>query len=321
MRRTAFLLFIGALSLAAACIPPVNPTPPPATAPAREIGLSGAAVMIGAGDIAGCDQDDDLATAILVDSILKADSAAGVPTAVFTLGDNVYPSGTNADFANCFTPTWGDPKRRIMGNIHPSTGNHDYHSADAAPYFKYFGDKAGEAGKGYYSYDVGTWHVAVINSALQILGQYAGARRAAQEDWLLKDLADNKLKKCTIVYWHEPRFSSGWHGSETRMASIWRIAYENDVDLVLNGHDHNYERFAPQTPDAVADSTRGITQIVAGMGGGSERGFGGMIAANSRARIEGHVGVLMLTLGAAEWRSAYLDTVGRIWDPSGGKCH
>jgi hypothetical protein len=310
-----------AVSMAGGCIPRVEPTPPPATATAEEVKLSGAAVLVGAGDIAGCDQNDDMLTANLVDSILKADSIAKVEDAVFTIGDNVYPAGSKEQFENCFGPTWGSPERRIMKKIHPTPGNHEYYQPGAGPYFDYFGDKAGEKGKGFYSYNLGEWHIITINSAIPIMSSFSAAAKKEQEDWLKKDLDANRSKKCTIAIWHEPRFSSGWHGAEPRMSAIWQILYDNDVDLVINGHDHNYERMAPVNPSGMLDSTKGIIQIVAGMGGGSLRGLANSTIPNSLVRIEGHSGVLLLTLGSAEFRSAYLDTKGRVWDPSGGKCH
>ncbi len=310
-----------AVSFAGACVPRANPTPPPATATAEQVKLAGASILIGAGDIAGCDQEDDMATAILVDSILKADSIAKVEDAVFTIGDNAYPTGSKANFENCFGPTWGSPKRRIMAKIHPATGNHEYNQPGAGPYFDYFGDKAGEKGKGYYSYNVGEWHIITLNSAIPIMASFSNEAKKEQEDWLKKDLDANKGKKCSIAIWHEPRFSSGWHGNEPRVGNLWQILYDGGVDLVINGHDHNYERMAPLNPAGAVDSAKGIIQIVAGMGGGSLRGLANGIVQNSLVRIEGHPGVLMLTLGSAEYRSAYLDTQGRVWDPSGGKCH
>jgi hypothetical protein len=303
------------------CAPPVQITPPPAAAPAAQVKLAGAAVLVGVGDIAGCDNGGDDKTATLVDSILKADSVAKVTDAVFTLGDNAYQEGTASQFTNCFGATWGSPKWGILKKLHPTPGNHDYLTTDAKPYFAYFGDKAGVAGAGYYSYEVGTWHVIVLNSEIVLLGGvFNDAARKAQEDWLVKDLKD-KPKPCTIAYWHEPRFSSGWHGSEPRFQPIWQILYDANVDLILNGHDHDYERFLPQTPAGALDTLRGIPELVVGTGGEELRGFGGKKIRNSDFRLEGRFGVLMLTLGGGEYRSAWIETNGRIWDPSGGKCH
>ena len=309
-----------ALVAAVACKPGVKLTPPPAASPAPIVALSGASVMIGVGDIASCTSRLSLGTARLVDSVLRADSIAKVDNAAFTLGDNVYTSGTTAQFDECFTPTWGDPNKRIIKALHPSPGNHEYYTPDADPYYKYFGPSAGVVGKGYYSYDVGTWHVVVVNSEIIVNSSFSDAARREQMDWVDKDLKAHK-KLCTIAYWHHPRFSSGWHGSDRKLAPIWQLLYDNDVDLVLAGHDHDYERFRPMTPEGVADTAKGIAEIVAGTGGEELRGFSGSIHPNSLYRIEGRAGVLLLTLGAAEYRSAFIEIGGRVWDQSGGKCH
>ena len=320
MRRIQSSPIILPLVLALSCLPAIQRTPPAAAAPAKEVALSGASVLIGVGDIAGCDGGGDAATAILVDSVLKADSVAKVNDAVFTLGDNAYQEGTTAQFKNCFGSTWGNPKWGIMKKIHPAPGNHEYLTKAANPYFEYFGDRAGSPGAGYYSYEIGAWHAVVLNSEIVVSPGFTDKDRAAQEDWLRKDLKD-KGKPCTLAYWHNPRFSSGWHGSDAQFIPIWQILYENNVDLVLNGHDHDYERFRPQTPAGVLDTLRGIPEIVAGTGGEELRGFGGKVIRNSAYRIEGRYGVLLLTLGGGEYRSAWLEDNGRVWDASGGKCH
>ena len=301
------------------CKPAVDLTPPPAASPAALVALTGASVMVGVGDIASCSQRLSFGTARLVDSVLRADSIAKVDNAVFTLGDNAYSSGTTAQFNQCFAPSWGDPQKGIIKSLHPSPGNHEYQTPSADGYYKYFGQAAGDEGKGYYSYDVGAWHVAVVNSEIVVGSSFTDSARQAQMDWLEKDLKAHK-KLCTIAYWHNPRFSSGWHGGDRRFIPLWRILYDNDVDLVLNGHDHDYERFRPMTPEGLADTSRGITEIVAGTGGEELRGFSA-INANSVYRIEGRAGVLLLTLGAAEYRSAFIEIGGRVWDQSGGKCH
>jgi len=302
------------------CKPPVDMTPPPAASKAIDVALSGASVMVGVGDIASCTQKLSYGTARLVDSVLRADSIAKVENAVFTLGDNAYSSGTTAQFNECFTPSWGDPQKGIIKSLHPAPGNHEYQTLNADPYYKYFGLAAGEIGHGYYSYDVGAWHVVVVNSEIVVNASFTDSTRQAQMDWVEKDLKAHK-KLCTVAYWHNPRFSSGWHGSDRRFIPMWRILYDNNVDLVLNGHDHDYERFRPMTPDGVSDTTKGITEIVAGTGGEELRGFSGDINANSVYRIAGRAGVLLLTLGAAEYRSAFIEIGGRVWDQSGGKCH
>lgn len=302
------------------CGPPVQISPPPADAPATAVAIAGAAVLIGTGDIASCASTGDEATAQLVDSVLKADSAAGVENHVFTLGDNVYPRGSARDFERCFTPSWGDPTKRIMKWIRPSPGNHEHDTDFAAPYYRYFGARAGEPGKGYYSYTAGEWHVVVLNSVLAVSPRVPAADRRAQEEWLRRELAEHPTR-CTLAYWHHPRFSSGTHGGVIRMEPIWRILYEGGVDLVFAGHDHHYERFLPQGPNATLDTLRGITQILVGTGGGTLRGLRRPYAANSAARIEGHFGVLKVTLGSGEYQHAFLDVAGRVWDRGGGRCH
>jgi hypothetical protein len=282
--------------------------------------MPGAPVMIAAGDIAVCGVSGDEETAHIVDSLLTSNNAAKVQSAVVTIGDNAYPSGSSGvenDFPRCFSPSWGSA--RIMNVIHPSPGNHDYDSGSAEPYFSYFGKRAGPPGKGYYSYDFGGWHVISLNSELYFEhGTVAEARQ--QEDWLRKDLAANRAL-CTLAYFHRPFFSSGNYGSSRQMQPLWRILYEGGADLILNGHEHHYERFLSQTPAGVADSAHGVAQIIAGTGGGDLRGVRSQLAGNSTYQIHGHYGVLKLTLGDGEYRHAFLDTDGRVWDAGSGRCH
>jgi len=300
-------------------------TPPPADSPAEEVALAGAKVMIGTGDIARCNDDGDEATARLVDSLIKANDAANVETVVFTLGDHAYPEASDSYLAQCFTPSWGDPKKGIMKVIRPSIGNHDYQSARAAPSYRYFGDRIGPAGKGYYSYDIGDWHVIVLNSELAVDG--AAEEKIAQTEWLQQDLADHE-RRCTMAYFHKPLFSSSYRQGVVEMRAIWSILYDAGADLILSGHDHHYERFGPQSPTGVADTVRGIEQILVGTGGATLRGFRSRfgirsrdLEGNSLVQIQGHFGVLLLTLGDTGYRSAFLDTEGRVWDRSGRECH
>jgi len=315
--RWAFALSL----LAVACTPPVQLTPPPATAAAAEIRLSGASVLIGAGDIARCDSPGDEATAELVDSVLRADSVAKVHDEVFIAGDDAMPNGTARNFALCFGPSWGDPAKLIMRNVRPALGNHDYLSAGAAAYYRYFGSRAGPDQRGYYGYDIGAWHAIVLNSEMVVdSGAFTDAERTAQEAWLRQEL-DTHRQKCTVAYWHHPRFSSGWHGPYAQLGPLWRILYGGGVDLILNGHDHDYERFLPQTPEGTLDTARGMTEVIVGTGGDVLRGFRSTIAPHSAFRVQGHYGVLKLTLGGAEWRSAFVDTHGRTYDEQAGRCH
>ncbi|MGQ0649443.1 MAG: metallophosphoesterase family protein [Gemmatimonadaceae bacterium] len=289
------------------------------TATAEELALAGASVLVGAGDIATCNATGDEQTAVLVDSILKADSVAGVSDAVFTTGDNVYPSGREVDFTRCFTPSWGSPNRRIMKKIYPAVGNHEYDTEGAVPYYAYFGERAGPPGKGYFAYKIGEWRAIVLNSEIATNPRFTAVDKTAQEEWLRKELADNPTK-CTLAYWHHPRFSSSFHGPDAEMLKLFQILYEGNVDLALVGHDHTYERFEPQTAAGARDTLRGIPQIVIGTGGANLRGFRSPVA-NSAVRIEGYYGILKLTLGKEEFQRAFIDTDRRIWDPGRGRCH
>lgn len=297
----------------------VKVTPPPAGASAKELALAGASVLIGVGDIASCDSPGDEATARIVDSVLKADSAVNVDDAVFVLGDNAYPVGSMKNFTDCFGPSWGDPNKRIMKKIFPAPGNHEHQTDRGSPYYRYFGARAGDPSKGYYAYDVGEWRVIALNSPIAVDPLFKESDRKGQEEWLRNELKTSN-KKCTLAYWHHPRFSSGFHGNNSDVAKLWTILQEGNADLILAGHDHHYERFHPQTAIGMRDSVRGIPSLVVGTGGGELRGIRRTPASNSAQRIQGYFGVLKLTLGAGEYRSAFIDTLGRLWDPSGGKC-
>ncbi|HSA54544.1 MAG TPA: metallophosphoesterase [Gemmatimonadaceae bacterium] len=301
-----------------ACFPPVRVTPPPAAAPAADLAIAGAAVLIGVGDIARCGWNGDEATARLVDSVLLADSVAGVEDAVFTVGDHAYPDGTDAEFERCFGESWGDSTKRIMKRIRPAIGNHENNTAFGAPYYRYFGERAGPAGRGYYSYRLGEWHIFVLNSEMMTNSRYGAAERQAQLDWLRENLEENQTR-CAIAYMHRPLFSSGGHRGEPLVRALWEVLFEGGVDVVLTGHEHHYERFAPMTPGGVRDTVRGMTQFIVGTGGADLRGLRNP-EPNSVTRIQGHYGVLKLTLGREEYRHAFLDTQGRIWDPGGGRC-
>lgn len=306
--------------LATNCFPPVEVTPPPADAPAELLALAGASVLVGAGDIAVCGTNYDELTAAIVDSIVIADSAAKVEDAVFTAGDNWYPNGSKVYHDRCWMPSWGDTARRIMRGLRPSVGNHDLDNGFGEAYYEAFGEKAGAKGKGYYAYDLGEWKVIVLNSEMMVNPAFSVESRREQEDWLKKELAGN-TRKCTVAYFHRPRFSSGAHAGDLRMTGFWNILYEGNADLVINGHDHHYERFEAQTPAGLRDTVRGITQIIIGTGGAGLTGIRVPVQPNSARRIQGHHGVLKLTLGAEEFQHAFLDTEGRVWDRAAGKCH
>src|SRR6202049_5051178 len=188
MRLFVHALLMVLLAVGLTCVPTVQLTPPPAEAPAAEVALSGASVLIGTGDIGNCSNQGAELTATLMDSVLRADSAAKVHDEAFTLGDNAYPGGSVRDFAQCFAPTWGDSAKLIMKNIRPAVGNHEHLAGMAAPYYQYFGSRAGPSNKGYYSYNVGAWHAIVLNSEIGVKVGFTDAERKAQEDWLQQDL-------------------------------------------------------------------------------------------------------------------------------------
>jgi acid phosphatase type 7 len=296
-----------------------EPTPAPSKSIVEAKPLNGAVVMIGAGDIAVCDKDRDEQTARLVDSLLTAEDAAKAQSVVVTIGDNAYPSGPGGvenDFARCFSPSWG--KSRIMERIRPSPGNHDYDSGSLQPYIDFFGKKAGPNGGSYYSFEVGEWHVISLDSELYYLDD-GHARQNAQEEWLRKDLSQNG-KPCALAYFHRPLFSSGQYGDTRRMKPLWDELYAAGADVVLNGHEHHYERFSPQNPDGASDPKKGIVEFIVGTGGAELRGVDDPVA-NSVAHIHGRYGVLKLTLGQGAYQHAFIDTDGRVWDAGSGLCH
>lgn len=260
------------------------------------------AVLVGAGDIAVCRNSGDEQTASLID---------GIEGIVFTAGDNAYPNGTADEYTNCYGPSWGRHKSRTR----PALGNHEYNTFGAAGYFGYFGSAGGDPARGYYSYEAGPWHVVVINSNISL------SAGSPQEQWLRADLGANPTR-CTLAYWHHPRFSSGVeHGSSTTPQAIWQALYDAGADVVISGHDHLYERFAPQTPNGDVDMARGIRQFVVGTGGGGLYEFDDPPARNSEVRYNSTFGVLKLTLlqDRYEWR--FIPVSGSFTDNGSASCH
>ena len=199
----------------------------------------------------------------------------------------------------------------------PAPGNHEYQSGSAADYYRYFGAAAGDPATGYYSYDIGAWHIVALNSNCSFVGGCGVG--SPQEQWLRADLAAHPAN-CTLAYWHHPRFSSGSHGSNTTYTAFWQALYEANADLVLVGHDHDYERFAPQNPSGGLDLGRGIRQFVAGSGGKEVRTFP-TTAPNSEARDVASLGVLELTLGAGAYEWRFRPAVGWFTDTGSTSCH
>jgi hypothetical protein len=262
-------------------------------------------VFVGAGDIASCSSSGDEATAKLLD---------GIPGTVYTLGDNAYDSGTATEFADCYDPSWGRHKARTK----PAVGNHEYNTLGASGYYSYFGAAAGDPQKGYYSYDLGAWHIVALNSMCENVGG-CGAN-STMVNWLREDLGAHP-SSCTLAYWHHPVFSSGAdHGNDPKMIPSWDVLYAAGADVVLSGHDHDYERFAPQTSSGAPDPARGIREFVVGTGGRSYYRFG-TIRANSEVRNSGTHGVLKLTLHASSYDWQFVPTSGTFNDSGSASCH
>jgi hypothetical protein len=259
-------------------------------------------VLVGAGDIASCDTDKSQATALLLDKI---------PGTVFTVGDHAYPKGTTQQFIDCYGLSWGRHKQRTR----PTLGNHDYESAQAAQYFNYFGVNAGPAGRGYYSYDLGSWHIVSLNSNTD-----AASWGKQQEAWLAKDLAASS-SACKLAYWHHPYVSSGKnHGNGPHMRNLFAILYRHGADVAVSGHDHIYERFAPQDANTKADA-RGIRQFIAGTGGALLYDIG-TVQPNSEVRNNATHAVIKFTLHAASYDWEFIPIAGQSFrDRGSAECH
>jgi hypothetical protein len=274
-------------------LPSVTPAPTPA-------------VLIAAGDISSCSNDNDEATAQLVEAR---------PGTVAMLGDSAYDRGSPSEFADCYDPTWG----RFKDRTRPAVGNHEYLTPGAAGYFDYFGPSAGDPHQGYYSYDLGGWHIVALNSMCWEIG--GCGHDAPQAEWLAADLRDHPAL-CTLAYWHFPRFSSGLHGSSDVVAAYWDLLYQAGAEVILTGHDHDYERFAPQDSLGRADPEHGLREFVVGTGGFSHYPFPGRPLDNSEARDAASYGVLVLQLFSDRFEWEFVPVAGGSFTDSGGaECH
>jgi hypothetical protein len=298
--------------------------------------------LVGAGDIAKCNADDDEKTAQLIGNIL---GSVSTPAQVITLGDNAYSSGTRAQFANCYDnyrlsdgstydssrpAWWGQYKgqwKTSTGTM-PSLGNHEYlNSTDPSiqsnPYFDYFSAQNGfkgpaspvpndptknqfglTKGKGYYSYDLGSWHIVVLNSNCDYVSCNS---TSAQATWLQNDLAANATnKQCTLAYMHHPLYATGTGGLEPRLKPLWQILYNNGADVILNGHDHRYERLARIDPNDNRDLTYGMRPLIAGTGGDPGGGTTDTNEPNSEIKIFGTAGILRMDLSDGYYSWAFI---------------
>jgi acid phosphatase type 7 len=337
MRKTALLLASMTLAVLLSCTTAVLMAAQGAAQTATE-----AVTLVGAGDIAGCSQDNkDEETAALL---------AGIPGTVLALGDNVYPDGTRTQYANCYdnyrlsggsifdatrTSWWGQYKARTM----PVVGNHDYHSSKVAqPYFDYFSAVNGflppaapvpnttrnpglTPGKGYYSYDMGSWHIVALNSNCNKVG--GCEKTSTQGKWLRNNLANTTNKQCTLAYFHHPLYSTGNNIPTPNVKPLWQILYNYGADVIVSGHAHRYERYAPLTPAGTTDPQNGIRQFVVGTGGapgGSEIYYDQ--APGEEVVETGTSGVIKLDLSAGSYRWQYVPIAGQTFNDSGtDECH
>ncbi len=260
--------------------------------------------LLAAGDVAYCSSPGAEATAKLLD---------GLGGTVAMLGDAAYERGTPDEFANCYDPTWG----RHLARTRAIPGDHDYDTPNAAGYYGYFGAAAGDPSKGYYSYDLGDWHVVALNSYCY----ETGSCENALENWLAADLAANP-RACTVALLHEPLFSSGnIHGNNPGVLGLWQVMYSANVDVVLSASEHIYERFGKQTPNGVADAQRGIREFIVGTGGSLKYGIG-TVQPNSEVRNTDAYGILRLTLGSASYQWQFIPEAGRSFTDAGSdSCH
>lgn len=257
----------------------------------------GANVLLAVGDVGTCSDTNDEAVAQL---------AAQLPGSIALLGDVVYPDGGLADYKQCFDPAW----HLLLPRIHPAQGNHDFEAADASGYYDYFGAAAGPPGEGWYSYDVGSWHVIVLNSDCQRVGGCGDG--SPQLTWLQADLSAHPAV-CTLAYWHHPRYSSGQHGNDPRTEALWQALASAGADVVLSGHDHDYERLAP---------VNGIRSFVVGTGGHSLIPFSGKPDKQTELRTDDSYGLLALQLDPGSFRWQFVPIPGDELDDRGqAACH
>ncbi|HKV25148.1 MAG TPA: metallophosphoesterase [Candidatus Acidoferrum sp.] len=286
----------------------VDPFPSPASPDGKTF------TLVGAGDIASCEEPEGArATALLLEKI---------PGTIFAAGDLAYEKGSVREFEDCYDPTWGEFK----GRTRPAPGNHEYADPIAKGYFAYWGTQAGPAGKGYYSYELGSWHIVVLNTNCKTPSVGGCVEGSPEESWLKADLKAEEAEHpdaCVLAYGHHPKFSSGIfpsHAMHPELAPLWEDLYEAHAAVVLAGHEHSYERFAPQDPGGNADPVNGIREFVVGTGGRSHDPLG-FARPNSEVRNSDTYGVLKLTLSAGHYTWQFIPEAGKTFTDSGaGTC-
>ncbi len=280
-------------------------TTPPTTAPPTTVtGAGESNVLLALGDMTDCSKTTDDAVA----TMLRTE-----PGTIVMLGDLAYSQGSVENFARCFDPLYRD----MMTRIRPAPGNHEYDYFGGVPYFDYFGATAGDPTRGYYSYEVNGWHILALNSNCSFVGGCAAG--SPQEQWLRADLAAHPAA-CTLAYWHHPMFATGYAGNNSKAAALYQALYEFHAEIVLSGHSHTYERFAPQTATAVADPAHGIREFVVGTGGHSHY-VKETTKPNSEVFDNTSFGALKLTLAANGYSWEFLRTSGELTDSGSASCH
>jgi hypothetical protein len=256
-------------------------------------------VLLAAGDIGLCGSRGAAQTGEMLD---------GLEGTILAVGDLAYPHGTPDDFINCYDPVWGRHKARTK----PAPGNHEYETGGAQPYFDYWGGAAGPVGLGYYSFKVGDWLVLSLNSNIPV------GNTTAQAQWIRSELTAN-TSHCALAYFHHPLYSSGPNGDNARLAGLWQLLYDMGVDIIVNGHEHLYERYGPMTPDGQRNDAKGIRQFIVGTGGA------GLYAIQrlhpvSEVQVISH-GLLKLTLSSQGYQWEFLQTSGVRGDFGQDLCH
>jgi hypothetical protein len=300
MSKTVLVISSMATAMVLACMAAVLMTATPGDGKARTV------TLIGAGDIAGCEFNQDRKTARLLGKIHGT---------VFTLGDNVYPGGSRKQFRECYEPTWGKYKKRTR----PSLGDQDYKTSGAKPYFDYFGRRAGKPTRGYYSYERGSWHIVALNSNCMEVG--GCDYKSTQGRWLRRDLAKHPAR-CTLAYFHHPLYASGNTYDSPKVKPFWHILYNHHIEVILNGNTHRYERFARIRPSGKRSSARGIRQFIVGTGGAPGGTQKGPDEPRVQAKKVDAPGVLKLELGSGFYRWKFVPVAGRHYTDSGrARCH
>jgi len=311
--RFFLLLFLGSILFFLIKIPIFfqEETPASKISKPMEKSIDGQIVLT-AGDIGDCWSKGTEAT----ETAKLLDKLSGT---IITLGDNVYSDGRKENFDNCFEATWG----RYKDRIYPGIGNHDTYEGSAAAYFEYFGKNAGDSDKGYYSFNLGDWHLVAVNTlilATPCSSNSVGCKRYSnQMEWLKNDLEKNQTK-CTLIYGHHPGFTSQTESISYELIPMWELAYSQNVDLILKGHVHMYERFALQDPKSRLDPKKGIRQFIVGTGGAGLGGYREKAKNIEVINNEKH-GILKLILGKGEYEWEFISTDGSFVDKGRDVCH